>query len=65
MKEMKLECFSFEKKSKIYWLIDNNEPIVGVSGKPMYHYLSQGKHQISCLDEGAKMRSVEVVLEEL
>jgi len=65
MKETKLECFSFEENSKIYWLIDNNEPLLGVSGKPIYHYLSQGKHQISCLDEGAKMRSVEVVLEEL
>ena len=65
MKETKLECFSFEKNNKIYWLIDNNKPIIGISGKPTYHYLNTGKHQISCLDEGAKLRSVEIILKEL
>jgi hypothetical protein len=65
MKETKLECFSFEEKSKIYWLIDNNEPIIGVSGKPIYHYLSSGEHQISCLDEGAKMKSIYIFNKEL
>ncbi|CAA6826663.1 MAG: Unknown protein [uncultured Sulfurovum sp.] len=65
MKETKLECFSFEEDAKIYWLIDNNAPIIGTSGKPMYHYLSPGKHQISCLDEGSKMMSIEITIEEL
>ncbi|CAA6812578.1 MAG: Unknown protein [uncultured Sulfurovum sp.] len=65
MKESKLECFSFEEKSKVYWRIDNNEPIISSSGKALYHYLSPGKHQISCLDEGAKMRSIEVTVEEI
>ncbi len=65
MKKIKLECFSFEEKNKIYWLIDENTPLSGISGKPIYHYLSPGKHKISCLDEGAKMRSIEVFLEEL
>jgi len=64
-KKTKLECFSFEENSRIYWLIDNNKPIVGISGKAIYHYLSPKKHQISCLDEGAKMRSLEVTIEEL
>ena len=65
MKKTKLECFSFEKNSKIYWLIDNNKPLIGTSGKAIYYYLSPKKHQISCLDEGSKIRSIEVVLEEL
>jgi len=65
MKETKLECFSFEAKRKIYWLIDNKQPIVGTSGEPLYHYLTPERHQISCLDEGAKIRTIEITLEEL
>lgn len=65
MKETKLECFSFEEKPKVYWLINNQAPIVGLSGKPLYLYLAPGHHQISCLDEGAKARSIDIELEEL
>ncbi|CAA6802308.1 MAG: Penicillin-insensitive transglycosylase (EC & transpeptidase PBP-1C [uncultured Sulfurovum sp.] len=65
LKKTKLECFSFEEKSKIYWLINSEEPIVGESGKPIYKYLSPTVHNISCVDEGAKVRKVRVFTEEL
>ncbi len=64
LKKTMLQCYSFEENQTIYWLIDNEEPIVGVSSQPFYHYLSPTKHNISCLDEGAKMQSIEVFLEE-
>ena len=62
-KKTKLECYSFEENATIYWLIDNESPIVGSSGEPIYHYLSPTKHTISCLDEGAKQRSIEFFVE--
>lgn len=65
MKKTKLECFSFEEKRKIYWLINNEAPMIGKSGEALYHYLAPGKHTISCLDEGAKLRSIDVVIEGL
>ena len=58
LKETKLECFSFEENSTIYWLIDQQPPIVAQSGKAIYNYLEPKKHTISCLDEGAKMRTI-------
>ncbi len=64
-KKSKLECYSFEENQTIYWLIDNNEPIVGTSGKAIYRYLEPKRHTISCLDEGAKVRSIDVFIEEL
>ncbi len=64
-KKSKLECYSFEENQTIYWLIDNSEPIVGTSGKAIYHYLEPNRHTISCLDEGAKVRSIVVYTEEL
>ena len=65
LKKTKLECYSFEENSTIYWLIDNNKPLIGKSGEAFYHYLSPQKHNISCLDEGAKIRNIEIFNEEL
>jgi len=65
LKKTMLQCYSFEENSTIYWLIDNDEPIKGESSIPLYKYLTPEKHQISCLDEGAKMQTIEVYLEEL
>jgi penicillin-binding protein 1C len=64
-KKTPLQCYAFENNSTIYWLIDNEEPLKSLSGKKTYYYLSEGKHQISCLDQGAKMSKVEVFMEEL
>jgi penicillin-binding protein 1C len=65
LKKTKLECYSFEQNSTIYWLIDNQEPIVATSGEAIYKYLNPQKHTISCLDEGAKIQSIEVFNEEM
>ena len=64
-KKTKLECYSFEENQTIYWLIDNHEPIIGKSSEALYTYLSPEAHHISCLDEGAKMQSIDIVLKEL
>jgi len=64
-KKTKLQCYAFENNSTIIWLIDDKAPFYGVSGKATYHYLPVGKHQIRCLDQGAKMREISVELEEL
>jgi len=60
-----LECYSFEEQSKIYWLIDNQAPIEAESGKAIYRYLTEGSHDISCIDEGAKVRRVRIFREEV
>jgi len=65
LKKTMLECYSFEENSTIYWLIDNDEPLIGKSSEAFYTYLSPKKHRISCLDEGAKMQSIDIYLEEL
>ncbi len=65
LKKTMLQCYSFEKNPTIYWLIDNDTPIVGKSGMALYHYLRPQKHTISCLDEGAKMQSVVIFNEEM
>ena len=65
LKKTMLECYSFEEKSTIYWLIDHEEPIIGSSGTPLYRYLTPKQHTISCLDEGAKMQSITIITEEL
>ncbi len=59
-KKTSLQCYSFDANSTIYWLIDNNPPIISKSGKKIYIYLSPKKHNISCLDEGAKIRSISI-----
>ncbi|HHS92916.1 MAG TPA: hypothetical protein ENK82_06175 [Campylobacterales bacterium] len=59
-----MECFSFNESPKIYWLIDNTMQIIWKSGEPQYHYLAPGQHSISCLDEGAKVRKIDVRIEE-
>jgi penicillin-binding protein 1C len=64
LKKTMLECYSFEANQTIYWLIDKEEPIVGKSALPLYRYLSPKKHTISCLDEGAKIQTIEVYIEE-
>jgi len=64
LKKSMLQCYSFEENRTIYWLIDNEEPIIGESSVPFYIYLTPKKHKISCLDEGAKMQSVEVFTKE-
>ena len=64
LKKTMLECYSFEKNSTIYWLIDKKEPIVGQSSTPLYQYLTPQKHTISCLDEGAKIQTIQIYLEE-
>ena len=65
MKKTMLQCYSFEENSTIYWLIDNNSPIIGKSGEKIYEYLNPQKHTISCLDEGSKMRTIEIFNEEM
>ena len=65
LKKTMLQCYSFEENSTIYWLIDNDPPIKAESSLPFYKYLTPQKHQISCLDEGAKMQTIEIYLEEL
>lgn len=65
LKKTFLQCYSFEQNSTIYWLIDNNPPIIGHSGEPLYRYLTPQKHTISCLDEGAKIRTIEIFNQEL
>ncbi len=65
MKKTKLQCFSFEEKRGVYWLIDHQPPIQSSSAKAIYHYLTPGRHTITCLDEGAKMRTVEIFVEEI
>ena len=64
-KKTMMQCYSFEENTTIYWLIDHNEPIIGESSVAFYKYLTPQKHTISCLDEGAKMQSIEVYLEEI
>ena len=64
-KKTMMQCYSFEENSTIYWLIDHDEPVVGESSVPFYKYLTPKNHTISCLDEGAKIQSVEVSLEEI
>ena len=64
-KKTKLECYSFEQNSTIYWLIDNQAPIVSYSGKTIYKYLSPTTHDISCIDEGAKLRKIKIFNQEL
>lgn len=64
-KKTMMQCYSFEENQTIYWLIDKEEPIIGTSSVPFYKYLTPQKHTISCLDEGTKMQSVEVYLEEI
>ena len=59
-KKTKLECYSFEENSTIYWLIDNQVPI-----KSSSDYLSPTMHTISCIDEGAKVRKIRIFNEEL
>ncbi len=65
LKKTMLQCYSFEANSTIYWLIDNNPPIVAKSGDKIYRYLTPKKHTISCLDEGAKMRTVTIYNKEI
>jgi penicillin-binding protein 1C len=64
LKKTMLECYSFEENQTIYWLIDKEEPIVGKSALPLYRYLSPKRHTISCLDEGAKIQTIELYLKE-
>jgi penicillin-binding protein 1C len=65
LKKTMLQCYSFDKNSTIYWLIDKNTPIVSKSGERIYYYLSPQKHIISCLDEGAKIQTISVSMEEI
>lgn len=65
LKKTMLQCYSFEQNSTIYWLIDHEKPIIGESSMPLYHYLSPQKHTISCLDEGAKMQTIQVIMDEI
>lgn len=65
MKKTLLQCYSFENNSTVYWLIDNNPPIVSNSGQKLYRYLAPGKHTLSCLDEGAKLLTIKIESEEL
>ena len=65
LKKTMLQCYSFEANSTIYWLIDNQTPIVAKSGDKIYRYLTPTKHTISCLDEGAKIRTVTIYNKEL
>ncbi len=65
LKKISLECYSYETNNTIYWLIDNQEPIKAISGEKKYIYLKSGKHFISCLDQGAKMKNIEIEMREL
>lgn len=65
LKKTKLECYSFEQNTSIYWLIDNQTPIMSYSGKIIYKYLSPTIHNISCIDEGSKVRKIQIFNQEL
>ena len=65
LKKTLLQCYSFEANSTIYWLIDKEKPIIASSGERIYRYLSPDPHQISCLDEGAKMQTISIENQEL
>jgi penicillin-binding protein 1C len=65
LKKTALQCYSFNSNDTIYWLIDNQTPIISQSGEKIYRYLSPDKHNISCLDEGANMRSISIINQEL
>lgn len=63
-KKTKLECYSFEQNSTIYWLIDHQPAIKALSGKAIYRYLSPTTHTIRCLDEGAKLQEITIMNKE-
>ncbi len=65
LKKTMLQCYSFDSNSTIYWLIDKDPPIVSKSGERIYRYLSPKKHTISCLDEGAKIQTISVWMDEI
>ncbi len=65
LKKTMLQCYSFQTNPTIYWLIDNKPPIVSKSGEKIYLYLTPEEHTISCLDEGAKMRTITIYNKEL
>ena len=65
LKKTALQCYSFEANQTIYWLIDNNPPIISKSGQKIYRYLSPTTHNISCLDEGAKIKNISITNQEL
>jgi len=60
IKKVKFECYSFENNRTIYWLIDNKKIIKSISSKPIYLYLQEGKHNISCLDQGSKIKTINI-----
>ena len=55
LNKLKFNCYSFEQNQTIYWLIDTQKQIKTTSGKPLYLYLPEGKHEIGCLDQSAKL----------
>ncbi len=64
-KKTKLECYSFETNSSIIWMINNQVPIRGVSSQAIYRYLEKGKYKIECLDQGAKIGSITLEIDEI
>ncbi|MEA1952976.1 MAG: penicillin-binding protein 1C [Campylobacterota bacterium] len=65
LKKMSLQCYSFENNTTVHWLIDDEKPFIGKSGEKHYRYFTPGMHQIRCLDQGAKMQSIKIEVEEL
>ncbi|MBN2825841.1 MAG: penicillin-binding protein 1C [Campylobacterales bacterium] len=65
LKKMKFECYSFETNTTIYWLINNRPPIQSSSKSALFEYLGEGRHTVRCLDQGSKMQTIEVWMEEM
>jgi len=65
LKKTMLQCYSFESNTTLYWLIDNEPPLPAQSGEKLYRYLSPSSHRITCLDEGAKRKTITINIEEL
>ena len=60
LNELKFNCYSFEENQTIYWFIDDKKQIRTTSGKPLFIYLPEGNHQISCLDMASKISTHEI-----
>ncbi len=64
-KKTKLHCYSFETNSSIVWLINGRLPIRAKSSQPIYLYLDSGEYKIECLDQGAKIREINIAIDEV
>jgi len=65
LKEIKLECKSFESDNRVLWSIDNKEIISGYSATPIYKNFNIGIHKLKCIDWGGKAKSITIYIDEI